>query len=83
MPMFTAPENVTAAGRLARAIKYLVDASDAVTAAKANAVLNVLAVVIAENAAARGADPLDDAAQWAANLRKVVALNLKYPDGLS
>jgi hypothetical protein len=79
MPMFTAHENVAATKRLACMILELFDADELPTAVAANAVLNVLAAVVVENAARRGADPLDDAA----NLCTTVKLNLQYPRGLS
>jgi hypothetical protein len=83
MPMFTAPENVEACSQLANAIMRLIDATGVPKPVAVNAVLNALAAVVAENAAARGADPTEDAVQWAAHLRHTVELNLRYPRGLS
>jgi hypothetical protein len=76
------PDDVAACNQLGRAIMRLIDASDAPPMAKANAVLAALARVVADNAVARGADPMDDAAKWAKHLRLSVELNLRFPNGL-
>jgi hypothetical protein len=81
--MFTGPENVEACSKLASGIMHLIDAAEAPKPVAANAVLNVLAMIVVENAAERGADPMDDADKWAKGLRTVVEMNLKFPNGLS
>jgi hypothetical protein len=79
MPMFTTHENVAAARRIAEKIIEVVDAAGELpTGVAANAVLSAFVWVIIENAARRGADPYDDAAQWATNLCSAVKLQLEH-----